>query len=203
MWRSSAIELLLGSSSYRAQQGHAAKVSRQPLGEPTDPESGAAEDLAQFALGALEHALLPLGEVLAGAVDVKGQHRHRRLVGRALAPLAGFSRTLQRQRDLVRVAVGEHAFLEIECIAAPGHLARPALVCSGPRHVPATARNWRKFPDFRRVASPRGDVEKRALVGSALAEVGVAVRAQDVDGAPERLVVGALAGYQHDPRQHL
>src|SRR5258708_36603107 len=47
---------------------------------------------------------------------------------------------------------------------------------------------------------PRRDVEPGALVGRAFAHVGVAVRAQHVDGARERLLVGALAGDEHDTR---
>ena len=50
---------------------------------------------------------------------------------------------------------------------------------------------------------PRRHVEKGALVGRALAHVGVAVGAEHVDGAGHGLVVGALAGHQRDAGLHL
>src|SRR6266567_291822 len=125
MCRSSAIEIPpLAAAVTNPNDGEAAKVSPYRAGEESRYRSGAAECFAQFVLGAFEHVLLPVGEVLAGAVEVEGQHRHRRLVRRALAPLAGFGRAFQRQRDLMRVAVREHPLFEIERFAATGDLAR-------------------------------------------------------------------------------
>src|SRR5262245_2795325 len=50
--------------------------------------------------------------------------------------------------------------------------------------------------------SPWADVEPGALIGGALAHVGVAVGAQHVDGARHRLAGRPLAGHQHHARLH-
>src|SRR5258708_23879187 len=59
---------------------------------------------------------------------------------------------------------------------------------------------WQQ-PEFGGGSSPCGDVEKGALIGRALAQIGVAVRAQDVDRPGDSTAVGALAGHPHKPRQ--
>src|SRR5690349_1500677 len=46
------------------------------------------EQLAQLVLGLLQRLAAAGREFLAGAVDVEGQHRHRRAQRRRLAPLA-------------------------------------------------------------------------------------------------------------------
>src|SRR5690348_13683770 len=51
-------------------------------------------------------------------------------------------------------------------------------------------------------AVPGRDIEERALIGRALADIGVAVAAQHVDRALHGLGVGALAGDEDDTRQH-
>src|SRR5438874_5576027 len=113
----------------------------------------AAEGLAQFVLGALEHALLPLREVLAGAIEVEGQHRHCRAVRRTLAPAAGFRRALQRQRNLMRVVMREDAMLQIERVATPGDAGRPALIGVCCRHavLPAEQRPGNSTSSRRRL----------------------------------------------------
>src|SRR3954465_12513949 len=55
-------------------------------------------------------------------------------------------------------------------------------------------------PDSR---SPRGDVEKRALVRCTLADIRIAVGAQQIDRALQRLAVGSLPRYEYDARKHL
>src|SRR3546814_15842058 len=61
--------------------------------------SNLAEGFAQFLLRFFQHRLLPVIEVAPRAVDVEGQHRHRRLQRAALAPPAPFRRRLERCRD--------------------------------------------------------------------------------------------------------
>src|SRR5438046_2952204 len=51
--------------------------------------------------------------------------------------------------------------------------------------------------------APGGHVEVGALVGRALAHIGVAVGAEHVDGAGDGLLVGTLAGHQRHARLHL
>src|SRR5579883_3475362 len=71
----------------------------------------APEGLAELRLGARQHAPLRRGQAFTGAVDVEGQHRHRGLVGRALAAPAPLGRALERECDLARAPQGEHAGL--------------------------------------------------------------------------------------------
>src|ERR1051326_339360 len=52
-------------------------------------------------------------------------------------------------------------------------------------------------------SKPRCNIEKRALIGRSLAQIGIAVGAQYVDGAAERLLIRPLPGHEHDPGQHL
>src|SRR5262249_18230218 len=59
----------------------------------------AVELRAQLVLGALEDAPAARGELAARAVDVEGEHRHRRPVRIALAPMARLRRALERARD--------------------------------------------------------------------------------------------------------
>src|SRR5690606_20220209 len=83
-------------------------------------------NLAQRVLGFLELLLAALRQALAGAVDVEGEHRHRRAIGIGLAPLAAVSRALERQRDLARRRLFEHALLERQRIARLRDALRPA-----------------------------------------------------------------------------
>src|ERR1051325_9013226 len=59
----------------------------------------------------------------------------------------------------------------------------------------------RLVPGFQ--SNPRRDVEKRALIGRSLAQIGIAVCAQYVDGTAERLVIRPLPRHEHDTGQHL
>src|SRR6516162_5658663 len=79
-----------------------------PGSQPACTRSLAAEEFACFLLGLLKYLSLRVRKVFTGAVDVKVQHRHRRLVGRALAPCADIGGMLKRPRDLGRVGRGEN-----------------------------------------------------------------------------------------------
>src|SRR5262245_13246885 len=76
---------------------------------------------AQFVFCRLQPPALRGGELLAGAVDVEGQHRHGRAKRTALAPVAALGRALQRARDAPRIGLLEDVALQIERIAAAGH----------------------------------------------------------------------------------
>src|SRR5262249_19828716 len=87
---------------------------------------GLAELLAQLVLRPHQGPLAGRGQVLAGAVDVEGQHRERGTVRIALAPTAPFGGAFQRRRDPFRVAHREDALLEGERVALLGDPTRPA-----------------------------------------------------------------------------
>src|ERR1700722_11318970 len=70
---------------------------------------------------------LRLRQRLAGAVDVKSQHRERRTIGAGLAARTAFRRALQGGGDPLRVAQGEDALSQIERVAFPRYALRPAL----------------------------------------------------------------------------
>jgi hypothetical protein len=67
-----------------------------------------AEVLAQLVLGAIERCQPWLGQLLASAIDVKGEHRYPGLERAGLAPRALFRRVLQRNRDLLGAQAGGH-----------------------------------------------------------------------------------------------
>src|SRR5947208_6974162 len=52
-------------------------------------------------------------------------------------------------------------------------------------------------------SNPRRNVEKRALIRRALAQIGIAVCAEHVDGTAERLLIRPLPRHEHDTGQHL
>src|SRR6185312_17245581 len=87
----------------------------------------AAELLAQLGLCAFERAAARGTQILAGAVDVEGQHRHGRAIGIGFASLAVLGRALERSGDARRAPEREDAALEIERVALPRHPARPAM----------------------------------------------------------------------------
>jgi len=69
--------------------------------------------------------------MLAGAIDVERQHRHRGCVRAGLAPAAAFCGALQRARDAARVVAGEHAAIQRQRIARLRDVLRPAFACPG------------------------------------------------------------------------
>ena len=58
-----------------------------------------AKGLPQLAFGVFQDPLLSFRQIFSSAVDVKIQHRHRRLIGRAFSSFAPLGRTFQRQRN--------------------------------------------------------------------------------------------------------
>jgi len=88
-------------------------------------------------------------QILAGAIDVEGQHRQRRAVRIGFAPAAAFRRALQRRRNPLRIAFGEDAAIEIERIAFARHTRRPAPAarCAARGFVPRgfSAGSMRRF----------------------------------------------------------
>ena len=80
----------------------------------------------EFVLCRLQALALLRGEMPAGSIDIKRQHRHRRVEWRRLAASAAVRGTLQRKRDVARVLQCEHAGFEIQRITALRHPLRPA-----------------------------------------------------------------------------
>ena len=58
-----------------------------------------AKHIPQFVFGPFQHALLLLRKGFARAIYIEVEHRHRGLIRRALAPLAGLRRAFERERD--------------------------------------------------------------------------------------------------------
>ena len=81
----------------------------------------------QFGLGALQSVALRFRQRLAGAVDIKGQHRERRAIGACLAARTSFRRALERCRDFLRVGLFEDAVFQVERVAFLRYSLRPAL----------------------------------------------------------------------------
>src|SRR5581483_2290756 len=98
-------------------------ISRGAIGIDRDTALAAAgislppEFLAQRVFGALEHAQPALGQILAGTVDVEGEHRHGGAERLRLAAAALLGGALERPGDLLRRALGKDAALEIERVA--------------------------------------------------------------------------------------
>ena len=84
------------------------------------------ERLTEFAFSALENALLVLRQIFSSAVDVKIQHRHRRLIGRAFSSFTPLGRTFQRQRNAMRIFPFEDIRLKIKRVATLCDLGRPS-----------------------------------------------------------------------------
>jgi hypothetical protein len=89
-----------------------------------------AKGLPQFVFGVFQDLLLFLREIFPSAVDVKIQHRHRRLIRCAFTSFAPFGRTFQRQRNAMRLLPFEDIRLEIECVVALRYLGRPAAIAT-------------------------------------------------------------------------
>src|SRR5712671_6775884 len=80
---------------------------------------------AQRILRALQRAAAGSRQVLAGAVEIESEHRHRGAVGIALAPAACFRRAPQRARERGGIAQLEYTAFQIERIARPRDACRP------------------------------------------------------------------------------
>jgi hypothetical protein len=59
------------------------------------------KDITEFLFRLHESPLLFLGQIFAGAIDVKVQHRHRRLIWLRFASLAVLGRPFQPESNLV------------------------------------------------------------------------------------------------------
>src|SRR3984893_10256117 len=81
----------------------------------------------QLGLGALQPVALGFRQRLAGAVDIKRQHRQRRAIGAGLAAPTTFRGALQRGRDSLWIPQREDAVLQIERIALARDALRPAI----------------------------------------------------------------------------
>ena len=86
----------------------------------------APERFTEFVFSSLENAFLVLRQIFSSAVDVKVQHRHRRLIKCAFASFAPLGRTFQRQRNAMRIFSFEDIRLKIERVATLCNLSRPA-----------------------------------------------------------------------------
>src|SRR5687767_11911842 len=102
---------------------NSARVAKPRLIGPD--RSCPAEGLAQLVLGRLQGALARRRQVPAGAVEVEGQHRHRRSVRARLAPPAAFGRALERLCDAAGRAQRENIPLEGQRVAVLGDLGGP------------------------------------------------------------------------------
>ena len=110
-------------------------------------------ELLPFTLRARQ-GFAPAGrQVLAGAIDVEGQHRQRRAIRIGFAAAAAFRRAFQRRRNPLRIAFGEDAAVEIERVAfarhprRPAPAARPASYGFAPgRFTLRSPRRFRRFP---------------------------------------------------------
>src|SRR5690242_16899588 len=74
----------------------------------------------QLDLGALQPIAFRLRQIPARAIDIEGQHRHRRAIGARLAARAPLRRALQRGRDLLCAGLLEHAASEVKGVALAG-----------------------------------------------------------------------------------
>ena len=85
------------------------------------------KNVSQFLFGVFERSLTTFRKVLSGAVDVKIQHRHRRLIRLGFAPFAALSRSFQRERDFFGTARPKYFRLQIQYVALFGDFGRPTL----------------------------------------------------------------------------
>lgn len=71
------------------------------------------EEVFEFFFGLFKNFLSFGGEVFAGAIDIKIEHGHGRLVGGAFASWANFGRAFERKGDVFGVFPGEDAFFQV------------------------------------------------------------------------------------------
>src|SRR5262249_33216275 len=89
-----------------------------------DP-SRLAELLAQLVLRPHQGPLTGRRQVLAGTIDVEGEHGERGAKGTAFPALASFGRPFQGRRDPLGIAGAEDALIEGQRVAVFGHMPRP------------------------------------------------------------------------------
>src|SRR5262245_46838606 len=86
-----------------------------------------AKEVAERVLRILEDASLRGRQLLARAIDVEDEHRHRGPVGIGLPAAAALGRALQRRGDRTRAPFAKDTLLEVEGIARLHHVTRPLL----------------------------------------------------------------------------
>jgi len=87
-----------------------------------------AKYIPQFVFGSFQNTLLFLGKGFARAIYIEVEHRHRRLIRRALAPLAGVCRAFERERDPAWISWFKNLWFEIQRVALFCNPVRPTLV---------------------------------------------------------------------------
>lgn len=83
------------------------------------------KDLAQLVLCFGESFGLFCGKAGAGAIDVKIEHGHRRLIWAGFAPPAALGGSFERKSNLTWIALFENAVFQVECVTFTGHGGRP------------------------------------------------------------------------------
>ncbi|EGE61051.1 hypothetical protein RHECNPAF_1260029 [Rhizobium etli CNPAF512] len=89
------------------------------------------EVFSQFVLGFFKSGPSFFRQLVAGAVDVEGQHRHGRAEGTGLTAMTLLGRMLDRAGDLLRIVRFEHTFLQVHRVAVFGDVLRPFLLRFG------------------------------------------------------------------------
>src|SRR5438874_4364076 len=82
--------------------------------------------LSQFLLRLRQDFFPPCWELLSGAVDIKGEHRHRRSIWCALAAATFFGRALERSGDAARVFPRKDSPVQLERVAMLRNRPRPS-----------------------------------------------------------------------------
>src|SRR6516165_4706021 len=80
----------------------------------------------QLGFRPLQPVALGSRQLLAGAVDIEGQHRYRGTIGAGFPARAVFRRTLQRRGNFLCTGELEHPAIEIERVALLRNALRPA-----------------------------------------------------------------------------
>ena len=92
---------------------------------PQEPSSGLPKALRSFPLAASKGVPLILPRIVACAIDIEGEHRHRRLERRAYPPVTALRGPPERRRDRSGIVVTENAFVQIESVAVFGDFGSP------------------------------------------------------------------------------
>src|SRR5262245_9717074 len=83
------------------------------------------ESFAKFLLGLAQDSATLGAQFGTSAVDIEGQHRHRRPERFRLAPSTTLGGAFERARDLSGTGPREHARIEIEHVALLSDATRP------------------------------------------------------------------------------
>ena len=110
--------------------------------------SCAMEQAPQLPLRGFQSLPARSGQLIAAAVDIEGQHRHRRSIRIRLTPMTCRRGALQRTRDALWIVAREDSSLQDQGITRSGDLRRPSLF-----RAFTGFRGLRAFPDLRALAS--------------------------------------------------